>query len=128
MPEEPKSHGTGLIGFLNSTTGLIIAVTGLVTAVGSLAISLSRSDPPPEPKPVPSPPPESGNWPSPSPPVVNPDTQPIFTAISYCTATGAEGYGKNVVSDNARLEAINNCVGNGGLLDCCSRFVNIRQE
>lgn len=128
MPDEPKNHGTGLIGFLNSTTGLIIAVTGLVTAVGGLAISLSRPDPPPEPRPVPPPQEVKENSPSPSPPVVNQDTLPLFTATSYCTATGAEGYGENVVPDNARLEAINNCVANGGLLDCCSRFVDISQE
>lgn len=137
MADDPKNQGTGFIGFLNSTTGLVIAVTGLVTAIGGLAFSVSRPDSPPEPRPSPSTsenkrpspsPSVNESWPSPSPPVDNQDTLPLFTATSYCTATGAMGYGENVVPDNARSEAIYDCIANGGYPECCSRIVDISQE
>lgn len=89
---------------------------------------------PPGPPPVPAgPPPVPGGAPqvpvvapAAAPPVPgNPTPQPAQSVRvrSYCSATGKEGIGSGPTFDIAQQKAIQACVANGGLPDCCPRDV-----
>jgi hypothetical protein len=41
---------------------------------------------------------------------------------SHCPITGATGIGHGTTFESARAEAIQSCVGKGGVLACCSKY------
>ncbi len=52
--------------------------------------------------------------------------QQSFRATSYCSMTGASGYGVSTNLQQAQTIAIQYCVASGGIFDCCAG--NVRTE
>lgn len=120
---------------VNSTTGLIIGITGLITAIGVITFSLSKAHPVAGPnQPYSEPPPahqhqnEQTNWPYQAPPIKNLERQILFKAVSRCTETGATRYAQNTLETDASQNAIFNSVSNGGAPQCCQNNVSISTE
>lgn len=55
-----------------------------------------------------------------------PPTQ-SFYATSYCSMTNVYGYGKAYNVNIAQDIAINNCIRNGGIPNCCSSSLRVTQ-
>lgn len=53
--------------------------------------------------------------------------QQTFRATSYCSMTGASGYGISASVAEAQNIAIQYCVASGGIYDCCSGNVRVEQ-
>ncbi len=53
--------------------------------------------------------------------------QPTYSAYSFCSMTGAEGYGQHANSDQALWAAVNACIYNGGVPQCCANGARLLQ-
>jgi len=51
----------------------------------------------------------------------------VFSAYAYCSITGAEGYGQNADPNQALWEAVNACIFNGGVPQCCANGAQLLQ-
>lgn len=94
-------------GFLNldyGSKGMTVSAAGGVAAfVLVLYLLMNGDDRPPNPTPV----------------------QSQFKATSYCSMTDVYGYGNSSDLGNAQELAIQNCINNGGIPDCCSSNVQV---
>jgi len=52
---------------------------------------------------------------------------PTFNAYAYCSMTGAEGYASGVDPNQALWEAVNACIYNGGVPQCCANGARLLQ-
>lgn len=50
-----------------------------------------------------------------------------YSAYAYCSMTGAEGYAEHANPDMAILSAVNACIYNGGVPNCCANGARLLQ-
>ncbi len=55
-------------------------------------------------------------------------SQSVFSATSYCSLTGVYGYATSQNLEAAQNLAIQNCVQNGGIPNCCANGTQVSQQ
>jgi hypothetical protein len=102
MDTEPENNKSPA-GCLGGTAGIIGAIAALVTAITGLVVALHGFG-------------------------SDSDNSKSFSAVSHRSKTNANGYGSGTNERTARNLAIGECIGNGGVPECCARDLKVSPD
>ncbi|MEM8718818.1 MAG: hypothetical protein AAGE84_05855 [Cyanobacteria bacterium P01_G01_bin.39] len=98
----------------NKFSKFLCIFLGIVLIIASLSLEVLSFNNKPKPIPI-------NNY-------IRPHTvEQSFFATSYCSMTNVYGYGKNSNVNIAQELAIDDCVNNGGIPNCCSSNLRVSQ-